>query len=1327
MISPLDPSRRRSPGLRCGRLALTLLLGAGLVVCCQASGIVVAWGNDNNQQAQLPTGLTNVVALAAGTIHSLALKSNGTVAGWGDDFFGQASVPGDLTNVAAISAGDTFSLALLSNGTVTAWGNQPVMPDGLTNVIAIAAGWYHCLALQASGTVVSWGDSNAVPAGLDHVITIAAGDAHSLALRSDGTVTAWGDDSFGQTDVPPGLSNIVAIAAGKDHSAAVRNDGYLFVWGRNDDGQTNVPLGLTNVVSVTAGAYHTVALKENGTLAAWGNDVFNQGVVPVWMGFYQVIAGGFHNLGLVGDGSPVVVLQPRSQTVTVTKNVSLQVLAAGNLPITYQWQKDGTNLPGATARSLQFTNVQLSDAGTYVVRVSNANGNTMSAHAILNPVIALPAVILPPLDTNVLCGESATFSVSVDGTPPFSYQWQFAGNPIPDATNSVLTLSNISLNEAGNYSVVITNAAGAVTSVVASLTVEVEPPYITSLLSADGIQCQAFTYTITAMHNPTSFEATDLPVGLSLNPTNGIISGIPMDAGTFTPTISALNNCATQSEILTLNFSSGAPVITSLLSASGAQGIPFRYVITAIYDPVRYDASQLPLGLSINTNSGVISGVPLENGTFTPTITAFNNCTSYSAILTLDFNTSAPVIRSALLVLGGEDQFLSYRITASGSPSGFGALHLPDGLTLNVTNGFITGPPTYAGEFDTTISATNIWGVGTATLHFSITNKPINGLSIANVTFVYSSPYLLDIQFSLRDDNDPTLGHAVVAPPKLVSVQALESGQPVSSSETGVFLARGTAKQLKANLVLDFTESMASLSNGDTNNDGISDSVEQMVGGAQAFVNEQPATTQIGVYEFHREDFAPQRVLPLTTDKALLNQAIAGIWTNYVGWFPAGSRCWDALTNAILDLGGSNRDEQHYVIFVSDGRDESSLSTMKTVMTLATNNGVQIYCIGFGDELDPTSLSTITTETHGRYYAATNAADLAAQFAQISKDLNGQYLLRWATLKRSSLSFEPSFVISFLNQSATSPPPVIFPAITNIDNTVTPPLTNITPAKTNYTLPPYIPTQHTGTVTVGALRFSADAAVYPTAITLRSAYAPRFVRQLRLHYRANWPCTTSLLSTAPGEMIFNWSLTETNDGTGGKWLLLSSAFPPSLTNSIPFAALGDLIHFNFHDVINPSNAFSFFDVDNTIYTNTGGQKFIIENTNAFFTVYPDLPFHTPVPWLIAHGITNNFPAAEIADPDGDGIPTWREYLANTDPLNAGSCFAVRGLSNDPYGRYQITFNTALNRTYRVETSFDLLNWELVQDNIPGRGGDVTVLDHRYIPWIDQVFYRAVVH
>src|SRR5262249_29679089 len=153
------------------------------------------------------------------------------------------------------------------------------------------------------------------------------------------------------------------------------------------------------------------------------------------------------------------------------------------------------------------------------------------------------------------------------------------------------------------------------------------------------------------------------------------------------------------------------------------------------------------------------------------------------------------------------------------------------------------------------------------------------------------------------------------------------------------------------------------------------------------------------------EDVDPQRVVPLTTDKSLLNQSIAGIWTNYVQSFPAASRAWDAVIAAIADLGSTNQDEQHYVVLVSDGKDESSYATVDDVITAATNARVKIFCIGFGSELDPTDLQSLTTATGGHYVDAQTVNGITAAFDQIGKEFNSLYLLRWATLKRSSTAF----------------------------------------------------------------------------------------------------------------------------------------------------------------------------------------------------------------------------------------------------------------------------------------------------------------------------------
>jgi hypothetical protein len=1127
---------------------------------------------------------------------------------------------------------------LKSDGSVVVWGSQTSLP-GLSNVIAIAAGWDYTLALLSNQTVIAWGAQTDVPANLSNVVAIAAGNGQNLALRANGTVLAWGDNSFDKTNSPPGLSNVIAVAAGADHCVALKRDGKVVVWGANYAGQLSMPTNLSGVVAISAGALHTIALKADGTLVAWGDNTYGQSTVSAGLaGFFAIAGGGHHSLALKGNGSIVILTQPSTQVVPIGRSASFQVVAVGTLPVSYQWQRNGSTVSGATNSSLLVTNVQFASAATYNVLVANFAGSVLSSNALLTPVGLPPVLLSSPPDQTGFCGDPATFSVIADGSVPLAYQWFFEGAPLPGANQTSLNLGILNTNQTGNYSILITNSFGAVTSALTHLTVDIEAPYINSALTATAKQGANFAYTITGIHSPVSFSSSPLPPGLTLNSTNGLISGAPLVSGTFGADITAANSCASDTRTLVLTIVSSIPIITSQLTATGVEEAPFSYQITATDSPARFAAANLPLGLIVDPLTGLISGKSV-----------------------------------------------------------------------------------YAGEFDATIAASNVWGIGSATLHFTFSNAPVTGLSIANVTYNYSSPYLLDFAFSLRDDNDPAAGHAVVVAPRLLSVVCKENDQPISASETAVIIERGNSKLMKSYLVLDFTESIASLLNGDSNGDDISDAVDSMVAGAQLLVDQQPHDAQIGVYEFHREDVNPQKVIGLTSDKALVNQAIGGIWTNYVQWFPAASRCWDALVAAINDLGATNRDEEHFVVFVSDGKDESSLATIADVITAATNNNVKVYCVGFGAELDAATLQLITSETKGRYYSATNAADLAAGFAEISKDLNGQYLLRWATLKRSSGSFMPSFEVTYQNLTALSP---TNPVITTTN--ITPPATNPPPPVTNIIIAPYIPTQHTGSVTVGALRLVANAEVEPRSVTLRAAYVPRYVRKFRFNYRANWPCTATLQSTNTGEILYGWTLTETNDGAGGKWLQLLSP-NQSLTNSIPFGALGNLVRFSLRDMVTASNAFSVLVVDNTVYTNTGGQRFVIENTNAFLVPYPALPFGTPVPWLIAHGFPSNFAAAELSDPDADGVPTWQEYQANTDPQNPNSKLIVRALSRRLDGRWEITFSTALSRSYRAESSFDLLSWQPLLDTIQGTGADATILDDRYLPGTNSLYYRVTVY
>jgi hypothetical protein len=377
---------------------------------------IAAWGNNASEQCRTPEGLSNVVQVAAGAYHSLALQADGTVVAWGDNWSGLTDVPEGLNNVKAVACSPLHNLALQSNGTVVAWGNYfdganwvPVaVPGGLSNVMAVAAGYFHSLALQSNGAVVAWDLDGAIqadiPEGLSNVVVVACGDWHSLSLQSNGTVVAWGDNGVGQTDVPASLSGVMALAAGAGHSLALRSNGTVVAWGSHDDGTDWVPVSvpeeLSNVVAIAAGGSQSLALRADGTVVGWGFHWNSSGDerVPIMVpaGLQNVIGmavGADHSLALISSRL-AIWQQPIDRVVALGANVTISVGTSGEAPLAYQWYFN-TNMPmpNATNASLTISNAQFTSAGMYFVVITNAYGSVTSSFARLT-VVSAPGLAL---------------------------------------------------------------------------------------------------------------------------------------------------------------------------------------------------------------------------------------------------------------------------------------------------------------------------------------------------------------------------------------------------------------------------------------------------------------------------------------------------------------------------------------------------------------------------------------------------------------------------------------------------------------------------------------------------------------------------------------------------------------------------------------------------------------------------------------------------------------------------------------------------------------------------------------------------------------------
>jgi alpha-tubulin suppressor-like RCC1 family protein len=271
------------------------------------TGVVIAWGDNDEGETEVPAGLDSVIAIAAGWYHSVAVTGDGKVVAWGSNARGLIDVPAHLSGVTAVAAGQYHSLALTVAGTVAAWGGngygQCDLPPGLSAVTSIAAGSDHSLAV-ASGRVYAWGGDRygqaSVPAHLPEVTAVAAGAGHSLALTQAGAVVAWGLNDFGEAEVPADLRDVVAIAAGVNQSAAVRADGTVAAWGRQETGQ--VPADLSDVVAISGVGTHCLALTCDGLVQAWGSNDCGECDVPAMLGGVTAIAAGYgHSLAVRPD------------------------------------------------------------------------------------------------------------------------------------------------------------------------------------------------------------------------------------------------------------------------------------------------------------------------------------------------------------------------------------------------------------------------------------------------------------------------------------------------------------------------------------------------------------------------------------------------------------------------------------------------------------------------------------------------------------------------------------------------------------------------------------------------------------------------------------------------------------------------------------------------------------------------------------------------------------------------------------------------------------------------------------------------------------------
>jgi len=350
---------------------------APLSAASKPARYVATWGSNADGQCNVPLDLGPVIAVAAGSYHTLALKEDGTVAAWGENYSGQCDVPAGLGGVISVAAGYSHSVALKVDGTVVAWGGSSyaTVPPELTDVIEISANNYLTAALRANGQVVVWGSSSnedtTVPAAANGSVHISVGSGRVLALNRSGMTVGWGNNSLGVASGPASRNDLAALAAGSNISLGLTQDARVQAWGSSSFGATSVPADLDSVIGISAGDYLSLATRADGRLFAWGYNTYQQTAVPAGLGPVQMAAAGTqHVVALVGSSPPEHFL-----TASVPAVVGLPVFRQ----LGYSGTADRFNawfLPSGLSFDTQTGSISgvLQQKGSFNIRVTAEKG-----------------------------------------------------------------------------------------------------------------------------------------------------------------------------------------------------------------------------------------------------------------------------------------------------------------------------------------------------------------------------------------------------------------------------------------------------------------------------------------------------------------------------------------------------------------------------------------------------------------------------------------------------------------------------------------------------------------------------------------------------------------------------------------------------------------------------------------------------------------------------------------------------------------------------------------------------------------------------------------
>ncbi|PTX91565.1 immunoglobulin domain-containing protein [Opitutus sp. ER46] len=330
---------------------------------------------------------------------------------------------------------------------------------------------------------------------------------------------------------------------------------------------------------------------------------------------------------------PILVSIAGGGTVETGERVTMTVTYWGSQEgVTYQWQKDGALIAGATNAFLIIGAATAADAGTYEATVTNAGGSNPASTTLVVKPLAPPAFTAQPESRTVHVNQTAVFTFSASGSYPRTFQWLRNGAPISSATDASLTIEAATLADAAGYSVVVTNSQGAATSGVATLTVNAavvpvctstEPSDVTVTAGGEatfrlGLTAGTPPYTYQWLKNGAAIAGATRDELRFASVTLG-------DAGKYSIQVVNIAGTATSREaVLTVNPATPVTFQMQPVGATVVEGQSFELVVGAIGSPpitYQWEKDGVPIPDANKRTYRVLTATPAHAGVYRVAVT----------------------------------------------------------------------------------------------------------------------------------------------------------------------------------------------------------------------------------------------------------------------------------------------------------------------------------------------------------------------------------------------------------------------------------------------------------------------------------------------------------------------------------------------------------------------------------------------------------------------------------------------------------------------------------------------------------------------------------